>query len=131
LSVAALLAWDVGRVREWVVEVLGDLAGDTDNDARLRETPRVFLAAGGSYKQAAVRLTIHFNTVKYRVERAGPDGAARSITTGSTSNWHCCCAIGMEARFSAPRRDGRLVAWRQPTGESSFHTDDAADTTDT
>ena len=50
--------------------MLGDLAADTDNDARLRETLRVFLGHGSSYKQAADELCLHFNTVKYRVGRA-------------------------------------------------------------
>jgi DNA-binding PucR family transcriptional regulator len=70
LSVAALLADDIGDAREWVAEVLGDLAGDNENDARLRETLRVFLRCGSSYKLAADELTLHFNTVKYRVGRA-------------------------------------------------------------
>jgi len=50
--------------------VLGRLAADTDSDARLRETFRVFLNAGASYTLAAEQLTLHFNTVKYRVGRA-------------------------------------------------------------
>ena len=50
--------------------VLGDLAADTDSDARLRDTLRVFLRCGSSYKQAADELNLHFNTVKYRVGRA-------------------------------------------------------------
>jgi len=70
LSMAALVAGDINTVRDWVTEVLGDLAADTDNDARLRETLRVFLAGGASYKLAAEQLTLHFNTVKYRVGRA-------------------------------------------------------------
>jgi GGDEF-like domain/PucR C-terminal helix-turn-helix domain len=70
LSVAALLTGDIGQVREWVAEVLGDLAADTESDSRLRETLRAFLAAGRSYKEAGEQLTIHFNTVKYRVGRA-------------------------------------------------------------
>ena len=70
LSVAALLADDIGDAREWVAEVLGDLAGDNENDARLRETLRIFLRCGSSYKLAADELTLHFNTVKYRVGRA-------------------------------------------------------------
>ena len=55
LSIAALLGGDVGYVREWVDEVLGDLAADTENDERLRETLRVFLGCGSSYKLAARR----------------------------------------------------------------------------
>jgi DNA-binding PucR family transcriptional regulator len=70
LSAAALLGGDIGAAREWVTGVLGDLSADTENDARLRETLRVFLRCGSSYKQAAEELGMHFNTVKYRVGRA-------------------------------------------------------------
>jgi PucR C-terminal helix-turn-helix domain/GGDEF-like domain len=70
VSIAALLGGDVTYAREWVNEVLGDLATDTENDERLRETLRVFLGCGGSYKMAAEELAMHFNTVKYRVGRA-------------------------------------------------------------
>jgi DNA-binding PucR family transcriptional regulator len=69
-SVAALLGADVTDTRAWVAGTLGALAADTDNDARLRETLRVFLGCGSSYKQAAEELNLHFNTVKYRVRRA-------------------------------------------------------------
>ena len=58
------------QAREWVAEVLGDLAVDNENDARLRETLLVFLSGDGSYKLAAERLNLHSNTVKYRVGRA-------------------------------------------------------------
>jgi DNA-binding PucR family transcriptional regulator len=70
LSIAALLAGDVPDTRAWVAGTLGGLSTDTDNDARLRETLRVFLGCGSSYKQAAEELNLHFNTVKYRVGRA-------------------------------------------------------------
>jgi DNA-binding PucR family transcriptional regulator len=70
LSIAALLGGDVGYAREWVDEILGDLAADSENDERLRETLRVFLGCGSSYKLAAEELAMHFNTVKYRVGRA-------------------------------------------------------------
>jgi PucR C-terminal helix-turn-helix domain/GGDEF-like domain len=70
LSVMARLGGDVLGTREWVAAVLGDLAGDNENDARLRETLRVYLASGGSYKVAAEQLNLHFNSVKYRVARA-------------------------------------------------------------
>jgi hypothetical protein len=70
LSIVALLSGDVGYAREWVNEVLGELAADTDNDERLRETLRIFLGCGSSYKAAAEELAMHFNTVKYRVGRA-------------------------------------------------------------
>jgi hypothetical protein len=70
VSVAALLGGDITQVREWVAEVLGDLAVDNENDARLRETLRIFLSGDGSYKLAAERLNLHSNTVKYRIGRA-------------------------------------------------------------
>jgi GGDEF-like domain/PucR C-terminal helix-turn-helix domain len=70
LSVVARLGGDVAGTRDWVATVLGDLAGDDENDARLRETLRVYLACGSSYKLAAEELNLHFNSVKYRVGRA-------------------------------------------------------------
>jgi DNA-binding PucR family transcriptional regulator len=70
LSVVARLGGDVAGTRDWVATVLGDLASDDENDARLRETLRVYLASGCSYKSAAEELNLHFNTVKYRVGRA-------------------------------------------------------------
>jgi DNA-binding PucR family transcriptional regulator len=70
LSIAAMLGGDLGEVRCWVSDVLGDLATDSESDARLRETLRVFLRCGSSYKMAANELNLHFNSVKYRVGRA-------------------------------------------------------------
>jgi DNA-binding PucR family transcriptional regulator len=70
LSAAALLCGDIDDAREWVTEVLGNLATDNENDARLRETLRVFLRCGASYKVAGQELDLHFNSVKYRVNRA-------------------------------------------------------------
>jgi hypothetical protein len=70
LCVVARLGGDVADTRGWVAAVLGDLATDNENDARLRETLRVFLGAGSSYKVAAEELNLHFNSVKYRVGRA-------------------------------------------------------------
>jgi len=70
LSIASLLSGDVADTRAWVTKVLGGLAGDNENDARLRETMRVYLGCGCSYKTAAEELNLHFNTVKYRVGRA-------------------------------------------------------------
>jgi DNA-binding PucR family transcriptional regulator len=70
LSVMSRLGGDVAGTRDWVASVLGDLATDDENDARLRETLRVFLSCGSSYKTAAAELNLHFNSVKYRVGRA-------------------------------------------------------------
>jgi len=70
LSVVARLGGDVAATRDWVATVLRDLAIDNENDGRLRDTLRVFLACGSSYKVAAEELNLHFNSVKYRVGRA-------------------------------------------------------------
>lgn len=70
VAVAALHAGDLLAAREWVGGVLGPLASATEADERLRDTLRVFLLAGSSYKAAASELTMHFNTVRYRVQRA-------------------------------------------------------------
>jgi DNA-binding PucR family transcriptional regulator len=70
LSVAGLFGGNLGAARVWVAEVLGPLASCTENDERLRETLRVFLRTGSSFKAAAAELHLHANSVKYRVQRA-------------------------------------------------------------
>lgn len=70
LAAAALVCGKIEEARVWVAEVLGGLAADTESDARLRGTLRVFLDGGASYTLAAEQLDLHFNTVKYRVGRA-------------------------------------------------------------
>lgn len=67
---AGLLTEDAEGLRVWVSEVLGPLASATENDERLRETVHTFLRSGSSFKAAAAELHLHFNTVRYRVERA-------------------------------------------------------------
>ena len=49
---------------------LGALAVDDEPRARLRETARVFLSTGGSFTATAEQLTLHRNTVHYRISRA-------------------------------------------------------------
>jgi sugar diacid utilization regulator len=70
LAVAAQFSGDLKAARAWVGEVLGPLASATDVDERLRETLRVFLRTGSSFKAAADELHLHSNSVKYRVQRA-------------------------------------------------------------
>jgi hypothetical protein len=70
LSVAALLGDNVDAASSWIGEVLGPLASPTEADERLRETLRVFLRAGSSFKAAAEELHLHVNSVKYRIRRA-------------------------------------------------------------
>ncbi|MFL0287203.1 PucR family transcriptional regulator [Mycobacterium sp. SMC-21] len=70
LPVATLLGDNIGSVGAWVAEILGPLASDTENDERLRETLRVFLRTGSSFKAAADEMHLHSNSIKYRVNRA-------------------------------------------------------------
>jgi DNA-binding PucR family transcriptional regulator len=66
----ALMSGSLELLRAWVIETLGPLAGDDDHNARLRDTLRIFLEENGSYKATAERLTLHKNTVQYRVRKA-------------------------------------------------------------
>jgi DNA-binding PucR family transcriptional regulator len=66
----ALMAGSIDLVRAWVIETIGSLANDDDYNARLRETLSVFLQENGSFKATAERLTLHKNTVQYRVRKA-------------------------------------------------------------
>jgi hypothetical protein len=66
----ALMCDSIDLLRAWVLEVLGSLAGDDDNNATLRGTLQVFLQENGSFKATAERLTLHKNTVQYRVRKA-------------------------------------------------------------
>ncbi|MET8779429.1 helix-turn-helix domain-containing protein [Nocardia sp. NPDC004654] len=70
LMTAALLGGALAETRDWVREVLGNLAGDDEHDERLRDTLRIFLGTGSSYKAAATELNLHANSVKYRIGRA-------------------------------------------------------------
>jgi DNA-binding PucR family transcriptional regulator len=65
------MAGSLELLQAWVTETFGPLADDDDYNARLRDTLRVFLQENGSYKTAAERLTLHKNTVQYRVRKAG------------------------------------------------------------
>jgi DNA-binding PucR family transcriptional regulator len=53
-----------------VLATLGGLATDDEHHARLRDTLLVFLQSGGSYKATAEQLTLHKNTVQYRIRKA-------------------------------------------------------------
>ena len=57
-------------LRAWVLGTLGGLATDDEHHARLRGTLLVFLRSGGSYKTTAEQLTLHKNTVQYRIRKA-------------------------------------------------------------
>ena len=66
----ALMAGSTQLTRAWVIETLGSLADDDAHHAMLRDTLRIFLQENGSFVAAAERLTLHKNTVRYRIGKA-------------------------------------------------------------
>lgn len=70
VAVVSLLAKDLDSTRAWVHEVLGELAQDTKQAAVLRETLSTYYATGESHLHTAQQLTLHRNTVKYRINKA-------------------------------------------------------------
>jgi len=66
----ALMSGSAELIRAWVIETLGALADHDAQHAMLRDTLRVFLQENGSFVAAAERLTLHKNTVRYRIGKA-------------------------------------------------------------
>jgi hypothetical protein len=66
----AMMLGSADLLRAWVLGTLAGLATDDEHHARLRDTLLVFLRTGGSYKATAERLTLHKNTVQYRIHKA-------------------------------------------------------------
>ncbi|WP_235451610.1 PucR family transcriptional regulator [Streptomyces olivochromogenes] len=66
----ALMATNVDDMRAWVWGILGPLAVDDENFARLRETAQIFLDNGCSYTATASAQILHKNTVQYRIRKA-------------------------------------------------------------
>jgi hypothetical protein len=78
---AAVLCADPERARRLAADRLGELAGDDEPTARLRETVRAYLRCGRSKLETARALHVHHKTVAYRLARAerllgGPVDAA-------------------------------------------------------
>lgn len=70
VALVSMLARDLPDLREWVPDVLGALAVDSESNQRLRETLLAFLESGGSTKLTAERMHLHRNTVRYRLDRS-------------------------------------------------------------
>ena len=66
----ALMSGSTELIRTWVIETLGSLADDDGQHAMLRDTLRVFLQENGSFVATGDRLTLHKNTVRYRIGKA-------------------------------------------------------------
>jgi len=66
----AMMLGSADLLRAWVLATLADLATDDEHHALLRGTLLVFLQSGRSYKATAEQLTLHKNTVQYRIGKA-------------------------------------------------------------
>lgn len=69
VGAVALMCTDLALTRRWVLHVLGPLAEDEPTVAEHRDTLRIFLASGGSYTTTALSLTMHKNSVVYRIRK--------------------------------------------------------------
>jgi DNA-binding PucR family transcriptional regulator len=66
----ALMLGSGELLRGWLQATLVELAIDDEHHARLRDTLRVFLRCGGSYKATAEQMMLHKNTIQYRIRKA-------------------------------------------------------------
>jgi DNA-binding PucR family transcriptional regulator len=69
VSLACLMGDEPETMRRMVAHELGGLARRAPDADRLRETARVYLACSGNAREAADRLSMHKNTVHYRMTR--------------------------------------------------------------
>jgi DNA-binding PucR family transcriptional regulator len=110
----AMMLGSFDLLRAWVLSTLAGLATDDEHHARMRDTLLVFLQMGGSYKATAERLTVHKNTVQYRLRRA-----EESLGRPVGENQH-----DVELALRASRWLGSSVL--QPTRERSATPTDTA-----
>lgn len=79
----ALMCDDMDRLRGWVRGTLGPLAAADEVAARFRGTLEMFLSTGGNFVQTGRLLSLHRNTVHYRITKAekllGGDVAHRRL----------------------------------------------------
>jgi DNA-binding PucR family transcriptional regulator len=70
IAVRALASADLEQARAFVARELGPLAARDENTRRLAATVRTYLDENGSRGRTAKRLTVHENTVAYRLRQA-------------------------------------------------------------
>ena len=70
VELACLMGGDGPRVRGLITRELGALAKDDPGLERVRETLTAFLSLGGNVDRTASQLTVHKNTVRYRLAQA-------------------------------------------------------------
>ena len=105
IAVVAMLARDLLATRRWLQEVLGPLAVDSDAAARTRETVRVFLRTS-SYTETSEQLTLHRNTVKYRISKVEQE-RGRPLVDGRLDlelGLHACEVLGSAVLQKEPIR---------------------------
>jgi len=92
----ALMASDGKELGRFVTGVLGDLGVDDERNEWLRQTLREFLARNRSYVATADAMTLHRNTIQYRVTQAmelcgqdfdDPDAVFRVQTALEVCRW--------------------------------------------
>ncbi|WP_204163493.1 PucR family transcriptional regulator [Nocardioides gilvus] len=115
IAVVAMLARDLPATRRWLQEVLGPLAVDSEAAERTRETVRVFLRTG-SYTDTSELLTLHRNTVKYRISKMEKE-RGRPLIDGRLDlelGLHVCQVLGSAVLQKEPIRLDRKG--RRPGG---------------
>lgn len=80
IAVAALCTTDLDHAHAFARNVLGPLADDDETTYRLAMTLSVYLEENRSRRRAAERLTVHPNTISYRVHQA-EEILGRSVDT--------------------------------------------------
>lgn len=116
IAVVAMLARDLPATRRWLQEVLGPLAINSEAAERTRETVRVFLRTG-SYTDTSELLTLHRNTVKYRISKVEKE-RGRPLIDGRLDlelGLHVCQVLGSAVLQNEPlrlERRGRGVSAR-------------------
>ncbi len=78
----------LGRLEDW----------DHEHGANLIETLRAFLEQGGRWREAAARLHIHHNTLRYRIDRVESLTGRRLACTGERVDLFLALAIGARGR---------------------------------
>lgn len=70
IPMIALSATDIDSTQEWVRQVLGRLALDSESAERQRATLQAYFGCAGNITETARALVMHRNSVKYRLDRA-------------------------------------------------------------
>ncbi|APE36937.1 hypothetical protein BOX37_26755 [Nocardia mangyaensis] len=91
VAIVSLLTHNLDATREWVREVLGELAYDAEQTAPLRDTLRTYYSTGESHVHTAQQMILHRNTVKYRITRA-----LELIRDGGTPHSKLDIAVALE-----------------------------------